>query len=93
MTRSILWALSLILLVLQYRLIAGDGSIIDVLRLRRAISAEQEVVTKLEKRNQLLDAEVQALKAKPEALEERARTELGMVKEGETFCLVVEPAR
>ncbi len=93
MSRSLLWVLSLILLVLQYRLFAGDGSVLDVLRLRKAISAEQEVVTKLEKRNQQLDREVQALKAKPEALEERARTELGMVKEGETFCLVVEPAR
>ena len=85
--------LGIMLVVLQYRLWAGDGSILDVLRLSKAIHSEQEGLSSLTSRNRRLDADVQALKAKPEALEERARAELGMIKEGETFCLVVEPAR
>lgn len=80
-------------LILQYRLWQGDGSILDVMRLSKAILAEKDINQKLTLRNKILDADVQALKARPEALEERARAELGMIKQGETFCLVVEPAR
>ena len=80
-------------LILQYRLWQGDGSILDVMRLSKAILAEKDINQKLTLRNKVLDADVQALKARPEALEERARAELGMIKRGETFCLVVEPAR
>ena len=78
---------------LQYRLWEGAGSIKDIIRLKQAIKLQTFEVEKLKARNQQLDAEVQALKAEPRALEERARSELGMVKQDETFCLVVEPMR
>jgi len=93
MRKGLIIVLGLMFVLLQYRLWVGDGSILDVLRLNKAIYAEQEGLSSLTLRNRRLDADVQALKAKPEALEERARTELGMIKKGETFCLVVEPAR
>ncbi len=80
-------------LVLQYRLWVGQGSLRDVWRLETAILGEQKGLSALTKRNQLLDADVKLLKLRPDALEERARAELGMIKQGETFCLVVEPAR
>ena len=79
--------------ILQYRLWYSDGNVLDVIRLTKAISAEREGNQKLVQRNHALDAEVDALKKFPEALEERARAELGMIKQDETFCLVVEPAR
>lgn len=93
MKKSVALALSILFLSLQYRLWMGDGSVRDVLRLDNAIQSEREGIAKLADRNRRLDADVQALKAYPEALEDRARSDLGMIKQGETFCLVVEPAR
>ncbi len=93
MKKSILTLLVMIFLVLQYRLWASDSNVFDALRLERAIHSEKGGIAKLEKRNELLDRDVQALKIHPEALEDRARAELGMIKKDETFCLVVEPAR
>ncbi len=81
------------LVVLQYRLWMDENNLIDVYRLRQAIKSEQKVIAELTKRNQRLDAELKLLKVRPEALEERARSELGMIKKNETFCLIVEPAR
>ena len=86
-------ALSCMLIVLQYRLWQGEGSILDILRLNRAIHTEQDGIERLTLRNLKLDAIVDSLKLNPEALEERARSELGMIKQGESFFLVVEPSR
>ena len=93
MKKSLALVLGILFLTLQYRLWMGDGSIRDVVRLDNAIQTEREGIAKLADRNQRIDADVQALKANPAAFEDRARSELGMIKEGETFCLVVEPAR
>jgi len=93
MKKNVILILTFLLLSLQYRLWMGAGSIRDVVRLKNAIQAEQGGILKLAERNQRLDSDVQALKAYPEALEDRARSELGMIKEGETFCLMVEFAR
>ena len=93
MKKMLLWCLSCTLIVLQYRLWQGEGSILDILRLNKAIMAEQDGIERLTLRNLKLDAEVEALKLNPQALEERARSELGMIKQGETFFLVVEPSR
>lgn len=87
---TILWML---FLLLQYRLWAWDDSVINVLRLQRAIEADQADITKLVQRNQNLDTELQLLKNHYQVLEDRARTDLGMIKKGEKFCLVIEPAR
>jgi cell division protein FtsB len=93
MKKGLVFVLSLMFIVLQYRLWGGQSTLLDVYRLRKAIVSEQKGMLELTKRNQTLDAEVKFLKLRPAALEERARAELGMVKKGETFCLVVEPAR
>lgn len=76
---------------LQYRFWYGSNNLRDVLRLRGAIAKQTEEITVLTHRNQILEAEVLAIKANPAALEDRARTEHGMIKPGETFCLVVGP--
>ncbi|MCS5711190.1 septum formation initiator family protein [Candidatus Berkiella aquae] len=74
-----------LLLLLQFRLWRGDGSLAQVHHLRQEISIEQEKVTTLKERNQTLEAEVQDLKNRLGALEERARSDLGMIRKNETF--------
>jgi cell division protein FtsB len=75
---------------LQYRLWNGPGSMEEVISLRRAIEEQTRENGVLVERNQALEAEVHDLKAGLEAVEERARMELGMVKKDESFFLVVE---
>lgn len=90
MTKWVVLTLLIILGVLQLRLWEGSGSISDVLRLKLAIELQTEEIVRLTERNRQLDMEVKVLKANPAALEERARAELGMIKQGETFCIVVD---
>ncbi|HEX9474058.1 MAG TPA: cell division protein FtsB [Steroidobacteraceae bacterium] len=82
-------ALAAALLLLQYRIwISGDG-VGEVLRLRNAVAAQQADNQRLSERNRQLAAEVRDLKQGYTALEERARTDLGMVAENETFFQVL----
>ena len=83
--------LLLLLLWLQYRLWVGEGSLAEVHKLRQEIGLQQRELAELNRRNQVLEAEVRDLKDGLHALEERARTELGMIKEGEVFFQVIEP--
>ena len=83
--------LAILLLLLQYKLWVGDGSLAEVSRLKKEVAAQKDENTALRERNQALEAEVRDLKTGLEAIEERARSELGMIKEDETFYLVVEP--
>lgn len=81
-----LWVISLALLVaLQYRLWVGEGSLAHVAQLKQEIAEQQRENEKLLERNRVLTAEVIELKQGLETIEERARHELGMVKEGETL--------
>ncbi|HKE94328.1 MAG TPA: cell division protein FtsB [Povalibacter sp.] len=80
-----------LLLVLQYRLWLGDGGMREVARLRKEIEQQQAENTLLRERNRTLAAEVQDLKKGTTAIEERARTDLGMVGQRETFYQVVTP--
>ncbi|MFC1685178.1 cell division protein FtsB [Pseudomonadota bacterium] len=89
--RFIIGILLVLLLLLQYRLWVGEGSLAEVSNLQREIAAQQQELAKLHQRNRALQAEVQDLKQGLEAIEERARSELGMIKEGETFYQVIEP--
>lgn len=89
----ILIAILLIMLIwLQYRLWVGEGSLAEVYSLRQEIAVQKSELDALRRRNQSLQAEVDDLKKGLAAIEERARTELGMIKEGETFYQVVEPS-
>ncbi len=82
--------LLLLLLALQYRLWVGEGSIAQVAQLKRQITEQQTTNEQLRDRNQLMDAEVRDLKEGLDGIEERARSELGMVKQGEQFILLIE---
>lgn len=83
--------LLVLLVLLQYRLWLGDGSMREVARLRTEIEHQKTENTTLRERNRTLAAEVQDLKKGTTAIEERARTDLGMVGQGETFFQVVTP--
>jgi cell division protein FtsB len=80
------------LVVLQYRIWASPHGMREVWRLERAIDAQTEENERLADRNRTLAAEVRDLKEGRKAIEERARTDLGMVKANETFFQVVPPA-
>ena len=83
--------LLLILLGLHYRLWIGAGSWADVAALERKIEQQADKNERLVARNQLLEGEVISLKSGLDAIEERARSDLGMIKHNETFYLVVDP--
>lgn len=93
MKRGLFLLLAFTFLVLQYRLWVSDANLLDALRLQKSIVVERKNIAKLEARNKILEKEVQSLRLHPETLEDRARSELGMIKKEETFFLVIEPAR
>ncbi|KGJ90574.1 cell division protein FtsB [Colwellia psychrerythraea] len=83
-------AILLILLVLlQYRLWFGKNSVPDYLALKENLLHQQSANEKLRQRNKLLYADTDDLKVGLEAIEERARNELGMIKENETFFRLI----
>ncbi len=75
---------------LQYPLWLGKGSWLRVWEVDRAATQQKEINQKLTARNASLDAEVRDLKQGYEAIEERARSELGMIKRDEIFFQVLE---
>lgn len=82
------WILTALILLLQYPLWFGKGGWLLVWDYDRQLAAQREVNQGLEQRNAGLDAEVRDLKSGSEAIEERARYELGMIKRGEVFVQV-----
>jgi len=84
-------ALATMLVALQYPLWVGKGSWMRVWELDRQLAAQREVNARLKARNDALDAEVRDLKEGYDAIEERARLELGMIKRDETFYQLVKP--
>ncbi|MBS98224.1 MAG: cell division protein FtsB [Oceanospirillaceae bacterium] len=91
MYRWLLATLLIMLIGLQYRLWFGEANLREVWRLEQMIEEQQVENAQLVERNKRLEAEVRNLKKGLAALEERARSEMGMVKEGETFFQLVEP--
>jgi cell division protein FtsB len=89
--RYVALLLLILLLALEIKLWTGDWSMREVWRLRQRVAEQKQENLKLKQRNEALSAEVQDLKSGNEAIEERARSELGLVKPGETFYQVVEP--
>ncbi|HEY8538320.1 MAG TPA: cell division protein FtsB [Steroidobacteraceae bacterium] len=83
--------LLILLALLQYRLWFGDGGMREVQRLRAEIARQKAENETLRERNRTLAAEVQDLKKGTTAIEERARTDLGMIGPRETFFQVVTP--
>jgi cell division protein FtsB len=85
-------AFVVVLALLQYRLWLGEGGMREVRRLRGEIQTQRDENQQLKERNRTLAAEVLDLKKGTVAIEERARTDLGMVGKGETFYQVVAPS-
>ena len=88
--RLLLLALVLLLCGLQYKLWFGSGGHHEVVALRAQVAAQEAENAELRQRNEALAAEVEDLKSGEAAIEERARSELGMVKPGETFYRVID---
>jgi len=87
--RLITTGLVIFLVLLQYRLWFGKNSVPDYLSLQSEVVRQQLDNEKLIQRNKLLYADTDDLKLGVEAIEERARNELGMIKEGETFFRII----
>ena len=87
--RWLLVVLILLLAVLQYRLWFAEGSLAEKHRLQRQVDALTTINTELEARNAVLEREVLELQTGKQGVEQRAREQLGLVKEGETFYQVV----
>ena len=88
--RGLIVALALLLLLLQYSLWFGRGGLRDVAGLEEQIAAQEAGNARLEARNSALLAEVMDLKQGLDAIEEIARSEMGMIREGEIFFQVLE---
>lgn len=76
---------------LQYKIWLQDGGIPEVLQLQQEVADVKTEVKQLQDRNLSLDAEVKDLKKGLDAIEERARSEMGMIKKGEIYYQVIEP--
>ncbi len=92
MYRLLALVLLVLLVLLQMKLWKGEGSWTAEQELKVQVEEQRAENAKLKERNAALQAEVEDLKTGETAVEERARVELGMVKPGETFYRVVEPA-
>ena len=88
--RILAGALAVLILLLQYPLWLGKGGWLRVWDLDRQVRGQKDQNARLQRRNGALDAEVRDLKQGLEAVEERARYELGMVKQDEVFFRIVE---
>ncbi|MCU7798326.1 MAG: cell division protein FtsB [Candidatus Thiodiazotropha sp. (ex Semelilucina semeliformis)] len=89
--RLLITILIILLIVLQYRLWVGPGSLAEVNNLKHEIGELEQELLGLRERNRALQAEVEDLRSGQSAIEERARSELGMIKEGEVFYQVIQP--
>jgi cell division protein FtsB len=81
--------LVLLLIGLQYKLWLGDGSLSEVVQLSRELDLQKEKLRVLEQRNDILEAQVLDLQNGLDAFEEKARNDLGMIKQGETFIQLI----
>ncbi len=89
--KILLAVLIVILFGLQYKLWFGDGSLSEVVQLSRELEIQKQRLRELEERNKILEAQVLDLQNGLDAFEEKARNDLGMIKEGETFIQLIPP--
>ncbi|NQY26558.1 MAG: cell division protein FtsB [Piscirickettsiaceae bacterium] len=93
MKNPLMILLIVLLFLLQYRLWFSHDGLPSVLYLNRTVEIQRSENSILEERNKMLAAEVTDLKEGRDALEERARSELGMIRKGETFIQIIEEAK
>ena len=89
----VIWVLAGLLVISQYQLWFGDYGVLWLNRLKNELDAQKQENIELIRRNEALHAQLQELKTGKEALEERARSQLGMIKEGEIFIQETKPAK
>ena len=82
--------LIIVFLIFQFQLWLGEDSVRGLNMLQTELDAQRQFNIELKERNRLLEIEVVELKTGLEAVEERARSELGMIEEGETFYLLLD---
>ena len=87
--KALVAVLILMLIGLQYKLWFGDGSLSEVVQLSRELEVQKEKLRQLEERNKILEAQVLDLQNGLDAFEEKARNDLGMIKQGETFIQLI----
>ena len=91
--KLLLGILAALIVLIQYPLWLGKGGWLRVWEVDQQVTSAREGNRKLEVRNASLAAEVRDLKTGTEAIEERARSELGMIRGDEVFFQVEEPAK
>ena len=88
--RVLIGILLLLFVLLQYAIWAGKNNILDLIALTTTLDELTDQNKKLRKRNDRLHAEVIDIKSRLSAIEAHARSELGLVKPGETFFQIIE---
>lgn len=83
--RPIFIILIISLVILQHKLWLGDGNVIQLIQLEKKVEEHRLENDKLASRNRAMEADIKELKMGDQALEEQARYELGMIKEGEVY--------
>ena len=90
MTRFFIAILIVFFLIIQFDIWVKDDGLNRVKELQKMIDSQSKENQRLKLRNQQLEREIEELKSGTESIEEKARTDLGMIKEGEEFYLIVE---
>lgn len=89
--RFLIITLVIMFFALQYRLWVGEGSFAEVKQLKDEIKAQKLEIKRMQAENLELQAEIKDLRTGLDAVEERARNELGMIREGEVYLHIVAP--
>ena len=90
MTRFFIAILIVFFLIIQFDIWVKEDGLNRVKELKQLIDSQSEENQRLRLRNQQLEREIDELKSGTESIEEKARTDLGMIKEGEEFYLIIE---
>ena len=88
--KTIITILLLVFCSLQYRLWVGEGSFAEILLLKQKLAKQEQALTQLKEINNKLNAELSDLIYGTQAVEERARSELGMIAHDEVFYQILE---
>ena len=89
--RTIIFCLIGLVVALQYALWFGKSNVVDLIHLRHSVNELEQENLALRARNNRLHADVNEIKNRVEAIEARAREQLGLIKPGETYYQVVLP--
>ena len=90
--RMIIGLLILAVISLQYKLWLGDGSVLQLKRVQKQLTSQEEENKRLLARNHAMEADILELKSGEQSLEEQARYELGMIKDGEVYYYFLDEA-